>query len=311
MKFGIFKYKESTNLGDEIQSIAAKQFLPRIDKYVDRDYLHTYNGADLKVIMNGWFMEKPFNWPPSKEIKPLFISFHASKSQNADKEIVSIKHRDYYRLHEPIGCRDHKTVSLFKKIGVKAYYSGCLTLTLNKRSVEKTGKIIIVDPFRNNLPKILVDKYMDQFIPEKEKSNIEWIYQDNGEEDIEKRYELADKMLDAYAGAKLVITSRIHCALPCLAFGTPVLFLDSGFRTKQSRDRFNGITNLMNVIGEDVFPYPNTLLKKVIFNIFKPYARYNVKSKHGINFNDIPTNPIDTTDLVTELVNSVKKFIDE
>ncbi|MEL7239912.1 MAG: polysaccharide pyruvyl transferase family protein, partial [Planctomycetota bacterium] len=39
------------------------------------------------------------------------------------------------------------------------------------------------------------------------------------------RYALAEQQLKAFAEAKLVVTCRIHCALPCLAFGTPVLFI--------------------------------------------------------------------------------------
>jgi exopolysaccharide biosynthesis predicted pyruvyltransferase EpsI len=35
----------------------------------------------------------------------------------------------------------------------------------------------------------------------------------------------AKKILKRYQDAKYVITSRLHCALPCLAFGIPVLFL--------------------------------------------------------------------------------------
>ncbi|WP_264821067.1 polysaccharide pyruvyl transferase family protein [Acinetobacter schindleri] len=33
-------------------------------------------------------------------------------------------------------------------------------------------------------------------------------------------------MLEKYSTAKLVITSRIHCALPCLAMGTPVIYIN-------------------------------------------------------------------------------------
>lgn len=34
MKFGLMKYSYTTNLGNEIQSIAARQYLPHIDLYV-------------------------------------------------------------------------------------------------------------------------------------------------------------------------------------------------------------------------------------------------------------------------------------
>src|SRR5690606_10070852 len=44
--------------------------------------------------------------------------------------------------------------------------------------------------------------------------------------DPRERAEEAQKLLDVYSQASLVITSRIHCALPCVALGTPVIFVD-------------------------------------------------------------------------------------
>src|SRR5678816_3622094 len=64
------------NAGDYIQSLAAARFLPKVDKYVNREKLNEYNGPPLKLNMNGWFMHRPSNWPPSEMIDPLVTSFH-------------------------------------------------------------------------------------------------------------------------------------------------------------------------------------------------------------------------------------------
>jgi exopolysaccharide biosynthesis predicted pyruvyltransferase EpsI len=40
-----------------------------------------------------------------------------------------------------------------------------------------------------------------------------------------KRMEAAHGYLHLYATAKLVITARIHAALPCIAFRTPVIYV--------------------------------------------------------------------------------------
>ena len=58
------------NLGDFIQSLAAKQFLPHVDEYINREELSEYNGKPVKMIMNGWYMMRPENWPPSEVIDP-------------------------------------------------------------------------------------------------------------------------------------------------------------------------------------------------------------------------------------------------
>ena len=40
-----------------------------------------------------------------------------------------------------------------------------------------------------------------------------------------QRFQLAKQLLDQYARAKLVISTRIHGALPCLALNTPIIFI--------------------------------------------------------------------------------------
>src|SRR5690606_3725036 len=67
----------------------------------------------------------------------------------------------------------------------------------------------------------------------------------------EEKFEMADDILKKYAKAKLVITSRIHCALPCLAMGTPVIFLN-GFSDPLDTSRFEGILELFNRVDIDV-----------------------------------------------------------
>ena len=63
------------NIGDYVQALASSQFLPHIDGFIDRDEdLKDYAGEPCKVIMNGWYMHLPQNWPPSDLIDPLFLA---------------------------------------------------------------------------------------------------------------------------------------------------------------------------------------------------------------------------------------------
>jgi exopolysaccharide biosynthesis predicted pyruvyltransferase EpsI len=48
---------------------------------------------------------------------------------------------------------------------------------------------------------------------------------DGTKADAVNRLRKAIQLLRTYATAKSVITTRLHCALPCLAIGTPVLFI--------------------------------------------------------------------------------------
>ena len=68
------------------------------------------------------------------------------------------------------------------------------------------------------------------------------------------RFTAAYQLMETYASAKLVITQRIHCALPCVAMGTPVIFINSpvmpgggGTKTKSS-SRTVGLTPLFHTV---------------------------------------------------------------
>ena len=58
----------------------------------------------------------------------------------------------YLKKHAPIGCRDKFTVQILNEKGIDAYFTGCLTLTLDNYKVDdalRGDDIYIVDPFYN------------------------------------------------------------------------------------------------------------------------------------------------------------------
>lgn len=278
MKFGLLKYDESKitfNVGDNIQSLAAKQFLPRVDTFINREKLADYQGEKTKLIMNGWFTHNIHNWIPSNDIIPLFVSFHINNT--AAPYMLSKKGIAYLKKHEPIGCRDQFSVNILKAKGIEAYFTSCLTLTLDIYKVddsERGDDIYIVDPLYSypTLKKVTYDykRFLRSiqsgaiFKLGKQKTHIgNFIDADllkkaiyiNQEPDAniyndEQKFEMAEDLLNKYARAKLVITSRIHCALPCLAMGTPVIFIN-GFENFVDSCRFDGILDLFNRIDID------------------------------------------------------------
>jgi hypothetical protein len=274
MKYGLLNYIENQkyfNVGDNIQSLAAKQFLPKVDKYVDRESLASYNGDQVKLIMNGWFIHNTTNWVPSDKIIPLFVSFHMNNT--AAPTMLNDKGIAYLKKHEPIGCRDEFTVKILKEKGIDAYFTGCLTLTLDSYKVddsERGDDIYIVDPLynypskqrlfysvRSTIKSILNGKVFHLGKKNKHLKNLididllktaNYIDQEPLDNITDKeRFERAETILKKYAKAKLVITSRIHCALPCLAMGTPVIYIN-GFDTFVDSCRFEGILELFNRI---------------------------------------------------------------
>lgn len=263
MKFGVITHAKNhreSNLGDDIQAIAAKQFLPRFDLYLEREQLNSYT-ENIFAILNGWYLHRPSSFPPSPFIHPFITSIHISPfiaNKLLTNDVIS-----YFRAHEPIGCRDLYTLELLQSKNVEVYFSSCLTLTLNKADFASQqageGTIILADPFfkyshlgfqgwlESKRYKIFSQKQLLQ--PMINRSMRRWIkykthFLNQRRATFEQRERKARRLLSAYANARLVITSRLHAALPCLAFGTPVLFI-----TENPNDaRFSGNLEMLNVM---------------------------------------------------------------
>lgn len=299
MKNGLLVYTPLNgkfNIGDYIQSLAAKQFFSKSSTflYIDRDHTNEYQGEPVKLIMNGWYSHEPQNWPPSIQIDPLFVAVHINetiKDLFLTEESIA-----YFKKHAPIGCRDYNTLKMLSSKGVNAYFSGCLTLTLGltyKNIKKNNEKIYIVDPFfyfdkgftsliNYTLTLVSHHKVINKIANKIKNSvavpqtgwkalliasalyrqfhtvieddvfiNAEYIsqvfYSKDYKNDDEK-FRKADEILKKYEQARYVITSRIHCALPCLAMGTPVVFINKADDTVFSSCRFEGLIELFNQI---------------------------------------------------------------
>jgi hypothetical protein len=241
------------NIGDTIQTLAAINLLKKfcIEKYyiLNREHLDTYNGSEITVIVNGWFMDDITHFPPSPNIKPIFISFHCSN------ESLIKNNRSYFEQHKPIGCRDLATMALFIKYSIDAYFSGCLTLCFD--TVEKKGdQIYFVDVMPELKPYFpnLEGKYICHDIYETENRSNETY-----------RLQLANELLDKYRSAKWVMTSRLHCALPCRAFGTPVYFVHPYL---SSDTRFKGLEPIVSGL-EDIDEYRRRITESFSRAVFK------------------------------------------
>ena len=268
------------NIGDYIQSLAALQFLPKncAPILIDRDTMQYYHGPKLKLIINGWFRIKEGNRFASEQISPFYVSFHINKEKSVDIRMIN-----HLKKYQPIGCRDYYTYTLLLKKGIKAYFSSCLTTTLDinyKNVISKREEIIFIDYIFGKYPK--ADKYIKNlkaynftnitYLSHNFFSNISHI----------ERFEIAHNLLKKYAKAKLVVTSRIHAALPCLALETPAILINKKYDYK----RFDGLYDLLNTIGinsTNKFEIKINVNKLGLIYNPKKYLNYSINLKKMLN----------------------------
>lgn len=222
MKFKLLDYsgphsEHGFNVGDDIQTLAMQGLVENFDGYISREHLNNKLEENIIVPMNGFFLSGE-NWPPSENIIPIFYSFHIRNKSEA--LICSDEGIEYLKKWQPIGCRDIGTMKLLEKYGVEAYYSKCVTLTFPKRVKRpQKGKTFIVGLSRKQ--RHLIPQKIREDAIVVEQSNIKLPIMDG-----DLRRNIASQLLEHYKNnADLVITTKIHAAMPCIAMGIPVVFL--------------------------------------------------------------------------------------
>lgn len=204
-------YCLSGNIGDDFQGLAASALLPSAPTtFIDRDDIHRWQGDGPAVlIMNGWFSLNAEAWPPPASIHPVFVGFHVA---NRFKPIVE-RHADYLRRFQPIGVRDEATRRFLASIGIEAETTYCPTLTFPTRdSAPRDGRVFIVDAEAIYIP------------PSLRKGAIKMTHM-MPPLDAGVTLPCARQLLKRYRDeASLVITTRLHAALPCIAMGIPVVY---------------------------------------------------------------------------------------
>lgn len=249
-KFALLSYS-TNNLGDEIQSIAARQFLPQTDFFVDRDDWTTGGPAPAdaaKIILNGWFTHNPEKWPPPSFLSPCLISMHITREQYKPTTLTAPsvtllegQSLDYLRRHQPVGGRDLWTTSLLEQHGVESYFSGCLTLTLGAEDKRARENFICAVDLPEKAYQVLLGRTGTPI--------LRLGHRDKSGGTFEERSAKAGRLLSLYAHAKCVVTTRLHCALPCLALGTPVLFINDA----ADQYRLSGLITLVRNCTVDTF----------------------------------------------------------
>lgn len=231
------------NLGDDMQILA----IENLYNYMNIDYsqvvrievgeLYAYDGEEIIL---------PISFPLisyndklnvtcfSPKIHPVFLGLCILTSTLSSEDI------DYLNRYAPIGCRDEHTLKTMQKYKIPAYLFGCMTMTFPLRETAVRGKIFCIDipkSISELIPENLLDKCI--FL-----SNVRYSNELSASPEI-----IAKATYQQYIReAEMVITSRMHVALPCIAAGIPVIFAKDIYSY-----RFVGIDRLIKIYSQDQY----------------------------------------------------------
>lgn len=230
--------------------------------FVDRDGLSGFrNEFKCKLIANGWYylFDGCHQW--SDCLEPLLTSVHINNTDNANEFHNVLDKLKAASQKSPIGCRDFATQRFLQSNGIACFFSSCLTTTLQRKDYsdgrDRSGvifsdcsndfysKIFPIDRFINKNRAInRINALLRNYYAQEAISYV--THECQLSVPHREGFELAKALLQRYANAKLVITSRIHAALPCLGLGTPVILV-----CPYDQQRFEGLAELLNYIWTD------------------------------------------------------------
>lgn len=232
---------------------------------IDRDFSSgRHYTKNTWLICFGWQMhpnfKQVFDFPYPKEINPIFISFHISRHEILTEEGVS-----YLQEHQPIGCRDWTTVYLLRERGVKAFFSGCITTTVgswlpkkDKNQKSEETKVAAVEA-----------KYRGS-----SKNIVEFTHAESCVRDtpLVESLNIVKNLLEQYITSDQVVTSRLHCYLPCKSLG-----LDVVFDPKNKSDyRFEGLLDLSDIEVQRISARIEEKIQSVYASIFSGASKTEV-----------------------------------
>lgn len=185
---------------------------------------------DTWYIAFGWYMHdifgKSFNIPFHPNLRPILLSVFVRYPEMLTPDAIA-----YLKKYGPVGCRDWQSVAVLRAVGVPAFFSGCLTTTVDTlfpapASDRRTGTLR-VDWMKDNKgpkKKQTVTAIRDKSFPENLELARNWVA------DYAYKY-------------KHVLTSRLHANLPARSVGA-----DVDFEPKNRSDsRFGGLIGIDDV----------------------------------------------------------------
>jgi hypothetical protein len=187
---------------------------------------------DTWTLAFGWYMHPLFNFrhafPLHRNLRPIFVSFHCNKRSLLTPEAV-----EYLKRYGPVGCRDWTSVYLLLSIGVPAFFSGCLTTTIDAVFPELEARppadapIGYVDAPEDEVPEGAVTYHHSD----------EAVRQSSFVDNTRRALELLDTYRTRH---RTIVTSRLHCYLPMQSIGVDVDFVPGN----PSDVRFDGLVGI-------------------------------------------------------------------
>ncbi len=226
--------KRVANIGDSIREVVMRQILAACGLetkdiiIVSQEELTEYSGEEMRLIFDDMINDNCVIdcIMANQLIHPVFVScfFYDDIFYNRPDRV------QYFKQHEPIGCRDQHSRDLCLQNGIEAYLVGCFTICVQSKRDFKGEKVYLVDVDRNVLDQLPETITKDAIV---KTHAVELKEYPITSEESERLYQLAVDYLNEYRNhAKLVISGRLHATIPAFAMGIPAIIVNQNYNYK-------------------------------------------------------------------------------
>ena len=276
MKYANIKWQETIrgkqaaiNYGDNLQFLAIdglyKDMKMEDIQYLDMSEIASYCGEKLILPLNWTIFDANYMKGDyldiSSDIEPVFLGM--ALCGRDDDRFFNQENINYLKEHGPIGCRDEYTYQKLNKYGIESYINGCVSITLSRR--EASGeKVILVDApieLERDIQKNLGTEF--QCMTQQTYMGIEEAKMTLPQV-VEKHYNYIKE------NAKIVVTSRLHVASPCIAMGIPVIFARN-----EVDYRFSWLDKFIKLYSKEEFCDIDWKPKTLMYDDIKQNIRQN------------------------------------
>ena len=217
------------NIGDDVQSLSLSQphLIGKPDLWIDRDQFPDYAEAgEVDLVANGFFLcpsrSGGIAFPPPANIRTRYVALCASNIPQTQETLA------HFRASGPVGCRDLHSVKWCQSRGLVHYFASCPSCLLERdfdapgkpvADYDPGGPIVLVDVNPLDLPPFGVSDRPFLCLTNRVRPG--------DYEGPEARFAALRRRLRVLRSAALVITNRLHVAMPCLGLGVPVVMVEA------------------------------------------------------------------------------------
>lgn len=283
--------KRVANIGDSIREVVMWQILSECGLksddivMVSQEELMRYSGEEIRLIFDDMINDNCVIdcIMENSLIHPVFVSCFFY-----DDIFVGRPDRvEYFKKYAPIGCRDQHSRDLCIRNGIEAYLVGCFTICIKPQEELCGEKVYLVD-----IDKDVIGQFPESIIQNaiSKTHAVELEKYPITPDESKRLFQLAIDYLEEYKNhAKLVISGRLHAAIPCFAMGIPVIIINQNYNFKFGWvDKWLKFYDTENKGEIDFFPCIDSEKKKEVDkvrNLIKENIAYAVKTgRNNLNF---------------------------